>query len=171
MSLQTVCATTYDHHWNSTMSETTNISSDTILRVYFDATQTIRHFDGERTSTHRLAIAVLGGLLAFTGSTLFSSEMILVTSAVGMAMSFLFLMLAQKYSYLIQRERLKARAASKLLSSIDDQSIERVDHEKKVHSKLYFLSRTRISTLWSALYITMFLGFLGVFVFHFSATL
>ncbi|MDA4844963.1 hypothetical protein [Hoeflea poritis] len=139
---------------------------DTALKYYFDAVQTIRHYDGERTGTHRLAVAVLGSLFAFTGSNLFSPTMLVVSSATGLLLACLFFLIAQKHASLITRERIKASVARDVLSSIGNDIIRRIDQSKTDKYQKSRLSSIRVSTLWSAMYATFVLGFMALFLFH-----
>ncbi|MEL6368673.1 MAG: hypothetical protein AAFQ16_12020, partial [Pseudomonadota bacterium] len=99
-------------------------TESTALKLYFDATNTIRHYDGERTATHRVALAVLGALLAFTSSDIFvPDQMIIPVSVVGASLSILFLLMTKKIGALVDRERAKARAAAKVLADLGDCTI------------------------------------------------
>lgn len=61
-----------------------NGDKETAIKLYLDAVDTIRHYDKERTATHRIAAAVLSGLLAFGSSNLVDPETTLViVSTVG----------------------------------------------------------------------------------------
>lgn len=135
-------------------SKIESVQPETARKIYFDATQTIRHYDGERTSTHRLAVAVLGALFAFTNSNLFNEVTLPYVSAAGAIFSLLFLLITSKHSTLIYRERSRAGAARSILSQCGDQTIERIDSKKLESYKKARLSTIRISSLWAAMYIT-----------------
>ncbi|MFG5379702.1 hypothetical protein [Yoonia sp. R2-816] len=141
--------------------------SDTALKVYFDATQTIRHYDGERTATHRLAVATLGALFAFTGSELFNQVMLPVLSVVGALLSLFFLVVTFKHSALIDRERARAAVARDLLSKLGDQTISQIDNEKAARYKKIAFSRIRTATLWPCMYLLFALSFVAITLINF----
>ncbi|MEP6018888.1 MAG: hypothetical protein ABJ251_10465 [Paracoccaceae bacterium] len=150
------------------MSENENPDEQpsTALKVYFDATQTIRHYDGERTATHRLAVATLGGLFAFSGTDLFNQPMLPILFLIGTLLSLLFLAITFKQSALINRERARAGAARDLLDKLGDRTISHIDAARTDQYKTLAFSRIRIASLWSLMYLVFALSFGAVLYIH-----
>lgn len=140
------------------------LSMNTALKIYLDATQTIRHYDGERTATHRLAVAVLGALFAFSGSMFYSDEMLTATVFVGFSLSLLFLLITTKHAALVERERARARGARDLMTSTGCKTILDIDSRKINHIKNGILKNIRLSYLWSLMYVAFTIGFILLFI-------
>lgn len=134
---------------------------DTALRMYFDATATIRHHDGERTATHRIAVAVVSALLAFTSSDAFAQDAMAVPlSLLGLLLCLNFHAISKKYEGLVLRERAKARAARGVLQSLGDNVIASVDAAKQEGTEISALRATALQSLWSIFYLLLAIAFI-----------
>lgn len=136
---------------------------DTALKIYFDATATIRHHDGERMATHRIAVAVVGALLAFTSSGAFVEDaMIVPLSVFGALLCLTFHAISKKYESLVWRERAKARAARNLLQTLGDDVIVSVDLTKQGDAKASLFGKISLQSLWSLFYILISMSFMYI---------
>ena len=135
---------------------------DTALRIYFDATDTIRHHDGERMATHRIAVAVISSLLAFTSSKIFANEAItLPLSILGLVVCLTFHAISKKYEGLVLRERSKARAAREVLKALGDEVIASVDTAKRESSHQNpAWANFSLQSLWSVFYLLLAIAFI-----------
>ena len=143
------------------MSEA-NPSLETAWKIYADATQTIRHYDGERTSTHRLALAVLSILLAFSGSSFFPESMLLPVCGTGAAVTLVFAAISIKYGSLIDREKARAYTAREIMARFGDSTIKSIDAQRSTVTKREFLGKWHLNTMWLIYYFTIFLGFVAL---------
>ena len=140
---------------------TSEARRDSALRVYFDATATIRHHDGERTATHRLAVSVVGALLAFASSEAFVPDaMEIPLSLFGVLMCLNFYLITKKYEALVLRERGKASAAREVLGTLGDDVIILVDRNKSQIGKRTTLAAVPLQRLWSLFYLLLAMAFI-----------
>lgn len=135
---------------------------DTALRIYFDATDTIRHYDGERMATHRIALTLLGALLAFAGSDFFRPQMTVTLAVFGVFGSLIFFLLSLKFGALIFRERSRAQAARQILKELGDATIVEIDTRKNENYRKVQLSGVRTGTLWTVFYLLLVIGFTAI---------
>lgn len=138
-------------------------SLETAWMVYADATQTIRHYDGERSATHRVALTVLSVLFAFSGSSLYTEKMSLAVCGIGAVMTLVLAAISIKFGTLIDRERARARAAREIMAERGDATIKSIDAQRSIAMKQQFMARWRLSTMWLIYYIVIFFGFLALF--------
>ena len=139
------------------------IERATASKVYFDATTTIRHYDKERTSTHRVALAVLSGLLAVGSSDLFSDDYTsVVVNVVGTLISAIFYMISGRYGGLIERERSRAKTARRLLDEGGDRAIATIDEAKREMMRDVQFKYVKLSSLWGLYYSVFVLGFIAL---------
>ncbi|MGH1371651.1 hypothetical protein [Planktotalea sp.] len=136
---------------------------DTAVKVYFDATSTIRHYDKERTSTHRVALAVLSGLLALASTDFVPDDVSgAVVSVAGVFISIIFYIVTAKYAGLIEREKSKARAARSYLAQLGDNAIADIDNSKTELTRTVPFKHTKLSALWSLYYAIFVIGFIAL---------
>lgn len=130
-------------------------------RTHFDATSTIRHYDKERTSNHRLAFSVLAlviGLVSTGWPADGQGAYILV--GFGIVSALIFWLISAKYSTLIGRERARARASREFLKEKGYSAIAEIDASKQAEFPTGItVSRLRLSSLWSAFYLLFILIF------------
>ena len=139
------------------------IERATASKVYFDATSTIRHYDKERTASHRVALAVLSGLLSVGSSDLFLDDNAsVVVSVVGALISVIFYMISDRYGELIEREKSRARTARRLLDQGGDRAIATIDEAKREMMSDVLVKYAKLSSLWGLYYLVFVLGFIAL---------
>ena len=141
----------------------TDHSLTTARQAYFDATTTIRHYDGQLYAFHRMAIAILAIIASLSGSNIFSDvpeQLHFSLPALGAILSLLFWIISGKHVSLIQRERQRAIAARADLLDLGDTAISEIDRLKieapSTNQRQGISRKIRFGWLWGAIYIILF---------------
>jgi hypothetical protein len=132
------------------LTDKIKLSSD----VYFDATNTIRHYDTQRASFASFAASGLTLLFAFLAAQDKKGGEFLPTRLVSFVIllfSLASILLSVKLDSLIKRHRLRARLASEILSEMGVDSISKIDDKLK-QSQVSLIDKIRIGWLWISLF-------------------
>jgi hypothetical protein len=129
---------------------------------YFDATSTIRHYDSLRATFSSLSLSALALLGGFSAAQMKggSPETIRALAIVGLLLALLSILTVIKLSYLIERQRLRARVSIRLLEECTGgPAISLVDREVRETSKTWVTSSLSLNSLWTGFFVALFLLF------------
>ena len=146
------------------MSEPQNIATEN----YFDATNTIRHYDSQRAAFSRLSLSALALLVAFSATQIEAQNhlnFLQLLSALTMLLSCLSVIILIKFNNLIARQRVRARVSIRLLEEVHDiKVISQIDDEVCRICNTWIVSRLSLNSLWIGLFALFFvLGAVGLF--------
>jgi hypothetical protein len=140
-----------------------------LTQNYFDATDTIRHYDNLRSSFSGLAVSGLSLLAGFATHRLADGENAVelrLIAAICLAISIISILILFKFSHLISRQRLRARASANLLSMAGLTCITQVDdmvrEESIAHHRL-----PPLSILWTLIFLAFALLSLYALIWEF----
>lgn len=143
------------------MSKSDNATSlDIAQAVYFDATTTIRHYDGQRAGFIKISISLISLLLTSAAaleilpSEAESRAPIHFVLGFVVLISALFLAISLKFSILIDRQKRRARASAEKIALLSDTSILEIDSavRERERSKRRLFGYFRLETLLTLVY-------------------
>jgi hypothetical protein len=140
------------------------LASDT----YFDATNTIRHYDAQRATFASLSLSALAFLTGFSSTQAKVGGSILLLrclAIIGFLLAGLSAIVVAKFASLIDRQRLRARSASDLLHDEFEMTAVRVVDAKVRKSEAGLLRNLPLSFLWGAMFFIFAVAELLVVVF------
>lgn len=133
---------------------------------YFDATNTIRHYDMLRAAYSSLSVsglAILTGFATDVAKNNGTPVAVRVLAIIGLSISLLSMIVVLKIDSLIRRQRLRARVSVELLEQhVKVGLIGRVDEQVEQHSRPWRMNGISLNALWISLFFVFFLvGLLG----------
>jgi len=140
-------------------------SSEFLRSIYFDATATIRHYDGVRATFTQIFAAILA---AFTsaGATLFSritAEWLLTASTLLALLSCLAILAVLKLNDLIALQRKRAATAMRDYQDIaGDFDFVSINLKAREASRIPFVSRINLGAVWVSIFAMLGLVNLGI---------
>jgi len=145
------------------MNDKSDLDSEFITKLYFDATQTIRHYDSERASFSRIAVTILSILLAFSASLLeggASTQVLLLVFFALLSFSMIAFLVCVRISRLINYQRTRANIFLSKLNS-EFMVLEKEAKSRANKKDRYF--NISLYMLWNSIFVLfMVLGLIGV---------
>jgi hypothetical protein len=128
---------------------------------YFDATDTIRHYDTVRGTFSSIFLSALALLASYATAQLKDVNNFQVLRGVGIigsVLSVLSVLVVMKLGSLIERQRIRARSSIRILEEITQQrAISRVDEETISSIGSSWLSKVSLGVLWTSLFLVFLL--------------
>ena len=158
---------------DSSPPETSDSSLEYLKALYFDATNTIRHYDAQRAAFTTIFGSLLSLLASVvTAATLQGVAGKLIPAGAGLAtiLSVMSLLAVLKYSALIHLQRKRAAIAmARYQSAAADVDLMTINQQAKGAVRKHFGSRFDLSVVWAGIFVLLTLTNFIIFCFTLSS--
>jgi hypothetical protein len=157
--------------WTMTANKISSISLEFLKTVYIDATNTIRHYDGQRTSFAQIFVALLSILTTvITAATLqgIAASLVPMAAGVGTVLSLISILAVLKFDGLIALQRKRAAIAMRCYEEkAGDIDLMSINRNAKLSLRTKISARIDLGALWVAMFVVLALA--NVAILWFSA--